>query len=81
MANMTKLTPEAVAFGAKMEAEKDEWPDELTEAATMLRLELEASRLKSWPVYGIGPKKLAEYHERFQRLYAEWKAVKDAAQP
>lgn len=70
---MTKLTPEAVAWRELLEKEKPKWPPELVKAATFVRCELDMMRLKNWEASG-GPKKLKEYTDEFERLYAEHKA-------
>lgn len=68
---MTKLSPEAIAFRAKIDAEQADWPDDLKEAATFLRCELDRMLYKGWRESG-GPASLAEYATKFARLYAEW---------
>ena len=68
---MTNLTPEAIAFRAKIDAEGPDWPDDLKEAATFLRCELENVRRKNWKETG-GVKRLAHYAKEFDRLYFVW---------
>lgn len=69
---MTKPTPEAVAFRAKMDTEGPDWPADLKEAATYLRCELENVPRKGWIETG-GEDRLAKYAEEFSILYYEWK--------
>lgn len=68
-----KLSPEAVAFRAKIDAEGPEWPDDLKDAATWLRCELENVLRKGWRETG-GPARLAQYMERFVYLYRRWQS-------
>ena len=68
---MTNPTPEALAFRAKIDAEGPDWPDELKEAATLLRCELDVVPYQHWKDSG-GPARLEKYATLFARLYVEW---------
>jgi hypothetical protein len=45
---MTRPTKEALAFRAQIEKEWPDWPPELRQAATNLRMELDFMRTKAW---------------------------------